>query len=116
MCTAKVYVRVSTNAEPFILAVRVRRTRASVGEGLNGYRGRWRDSGRRWVAKALRLFSVFTEAELSRAYDRSGGSFKTRMLCREAVEVVSIRQSSMVFSELRMRAMTLSDRTTKSVR
>jgi hypothetical protein len=113
-----VYVRVSTNAEPLILAVRVRRTRASVGEGLNGNRARWRDSaaGRRWVVEALRLLSVFTEAELSRTYGKSGGSSKMRMVCREAVEVVSIRQSSTAFSELRMRAKTLSDRTMKSVR
>jgi hypothetical protein len=111
-----VYVRVSTNAEPFILAVRVRRTRALVGEGLNGYRGGWRDWDRRWVVTALRLLSVFTEAKLSRTYGKSGGSSKIRTVCREAVEVVSIRQSSMAFSELRMRAMTLSDRTTKSVR
>ena len=43
VCMARVYVRVSTNAEPLILAVRVRSTRASVGEGLNGYRGGWRE-------------------------------------------------------------------------
>jgi hypothetical protein len=114
---AKVYVRVSTNAEPFILAVRVRRTRASVGEGLNGNRAGGHDSaGRRWVVEALRLLSVFTEAELSRTYDKSGGSSKMRMVCREAVEVVSIRQSSTAFSALRMRAKALSDRTMKSVR
>lgn len=38
-CTARVYVRMSTNAEPVILAVRVRSTRASVGEGLKERRG-----------------------------------------------------------------------------
>lgn len=38
-CTARVYVRMSINAEPVILAVRVRSTRASVGEGLKGCRG-----------------------------------------------------------------------------
>lgn len=50
-CVARVYVRVSTNAEPVILAVRVRSTTASVGDGLKGCRGGVRrDPSRRLAA------------------------------------------------------------------
>jgi hypothetical protein len=50
------------------------------------------------VVRALGLLSVFREAEESRAYGMREGSSRRRMVCRDAVEVVSIRQSSMAFS------------------
>jgi len=83
-CTAREYIRLYMNAEPVILAVNVRRTSASDGEGLNGYRG-----GGRCVANLEApglLFSVFTVEVASRAYGTMGGSSRRRMVCRDAVE------------------------------
>jgi len=117
-CTARVYVRLYTNAEPFILAVKLRRTSASDGEGPNGYRG----GGRRDCRYVADLeapgssFSVFTVEVASRAYGTRGGSSRRRMVFRDDVETPSIRQSSIALPVLWMSARMSSERTRNSVR